>query len=137
MLSKWVLLLLIIVSANTLAGKAAIEIIEQFDDFKVVAFVNEADIEDYPVWQSLVDTPPLPVNEAIRLVQGHLGEVGKSAETDVIKEIELREIPRHPNYWHYLVKTENNDFGPSRYGIYVVLMSGKIIPAIVEPDAFK
>ncbi|VAW56988.1 hypothetical protein MNBD_GAMMA07-2027, partial [hydrothermal vent metagenome] len=36
-------------------------------------------------------------------------------------------------HWHYLVKTEDNT-AKTKYNIYVVLMNGKVIPAIIEPQ---
>ncbi len=134
---KWILLFLTIMSVNAQSGQLAIEIIEQFDDSKVVAFIGEDDIENYPIWQKLENVPPLPVNEAVKLVQYHLNGGGQGVNSSVVKEIEIREIPRHPGYWHYLVKIKNNDAEGGKYRVFVVLMNGKLIPAIVEPDSFK
>jgi hypothetical protein len=34
--------------------------------------------------------------------------------------------------WHYLIKTANSAMR-FKYNIYVVLMNGKVVPAIIEP----
>ncbi len=137
MQSKWILLFLTIMSVNAQSGQLAIEIIEQFDDFKVVAFISEEDIENYPIWQKLENVPPLPVNEAVKIVKNHLNDGGHGVDSAAVREIELRELPRHPGYWHYLVKIKNSNAEGGGYRVFVVLMNGKLIPAIVEPDSFK
>lgn len=59
-----------------------------------------------------------------------------SNNSTIISEIELRPIPRHEKHWHYLIKIAN-DAKKTKYDLYVVLMDGKIIPAIIEPQGYK
>jgi hypothetical protein len=51
--------------------------------------------------------------------------------------IELKKIPRHEKHWHYLVKTKSevDDIVESHY--FIVLMDGKVIAAIKEPESIK
>jgi hypothetical protein len=39
---------------------------------------------------------------------------------------------KYKNKWHYLIKTANSAMR-FKYNIYVVLMNGKVVPAIIEP----
>jgi ABC-type dipeptide/oligopeptide/nickel transport system permease component len=54
-----------------------------------------------------------------------------------IKEIELRKLPHYEQYWHYLVKVKSNDLEKVKYQVYVVLMNGKVIPALLETESYK
>jgi len=60
MYQRWLLLLLfMVISVNAQSFQPSIEIIEQFDDDRVIAFINETDIENYPQWNPLTEAPPL------------------------------------------------------------------------------
>ena len=134
---RWLLLALTIFSGNAQSYQSLIEIVEQFDDNKVVAFINEADIENYPVWHQLTEAPPLSIRSAIQALQNQYKANGDTLITEAIKEIELREISQHKNYWHYLVKIKNDDHQKNKYQVYVVLMNGKVISALIETESFK
>jgi len=112
-----------------------IEIIEQFDNIRTVTFVGIKDIETSPVWApgpSGNSTPPLTVSEALHAV----GEFAEFDDSNKVREIEIRPVPRYENHWHYLIKVANDEV-TSKYDIYVVLMSGKVVPAMIEPQAYK
>ncbi len=99
---------------------------------RLVAFVDEHDIKNYPVWHPTKEAPPLSIKEAIQAV----GDVtGSELSIDAIKEIELREMPHYKHNWHYLIKIERHI--KTKYRVYVVLMNGKVIPAVVEPESYK
>jgi len=132
---RWLLPFLAAFSGIALSNSPTIEVIEQFDDFKVVAFINESDMANYPLWRILTDAPPLLVTEVIQSIQFQYKKTNRTLRVDSIKEINLREIPRHGNYWHYLVKIKTDDSVKQGYEIYIVLMNGKIIRAFIEPDA--
>lgn len=122
-------------SLNARAFEPSVEIIERFDDVRVVAFVSEADLKNYPLWHPTGDTLPLSVGEAIAAVvkkrNGHHHEVSD------IEEIELRKISGRKDHWHYLVKLAAGSSQGRGLEVYVVLMTGKVIPAIIEPEAVK
>jgi len=45
-------------------------------------------------------------------------------------------VPRHGKQWHYLIKVANESLR-SKYSVYVVLMNGVVIPAMIEPEGYK
>ncbi|VAW57585.1 hypothetical protein MNBD_GAMMA07-842 [hydrothermal vent metagenome] len=125
---SWLTLIIFFLSANAHAFHSKnIEIFEQFDDLKMVAFIDKNDILDNPEWNPDISTPPLTIAEAIKAIK----TFNKSSNS--IKEIELKLLPNETKHWHYLVKTEDNT-AKTKYNIYVVLMNGKVIPAIIEPQ---
>jgi hypothetical protein len=124
------LILIIAISSNANAFQPKIEIIEQFDELKMIAFINQEDMHSNPEWNANLDTIPLTVNSAIQAVKTF------SKTIEPINEIEIRTVPNHKNKWHYLIKTTNEKM-KSKYAIYVVLMNGKVIPAIIEPQGYK
>ena len=134
---KWLLLSLSLLCGNTYAFQPSIEIIEQFDDVKLVAFIQQGDIADYPLWQPLNEEPPLSINKAIQAIGAQYETHQKKLAADAISEIELREIAHRKGYWHYLVKIKIDDGSKSKFQIYVVLMNGKVIPAITKTESYK
>lgn len=131
----YLLLLLSILSGT--AQSSTIEIIERFDELKLVAFVNEGDIEDYPLWHPLTEVPPLSISAAIQAINDLYKVNGTELVVESIKEIELRKLPHYEKYWHYLVKVKSADTESVKYQVYVVLMNGKVIPALLETESYK
>ncbi len=127
---RYLLLFAFVISFNANAFKPKIEIIEQFDNLKMVAFISQEDMKDNPEWNPNLDVPPLTVSAAIKAVKKYT----KSLKP--IKEIEIRRVPDYENHWHYLVKSADDSM-KSKYDIYVVLMNGKVIPAMIEPQGYK
>jgi len=136
---KWLLLLLtlMISSANAQSHQSSIEIIEQLDDVRFVAFIRENDLENYPQWNSMKEAPPLTIAEAIQAVHNYHKKNNAELAAETVNKIELKKITRHEKYWHYLVKIKINGSKNARYQIYVVLMNGKVIPALNEPASYK
>lgn len=129
----WLSVFLFLFSVNAHSYQSKIEIIEQFDDIKMIAFVDMEDINGNPQWVPGVNAPPLTVAQAVAVVSAFNNKA--KAERPVV-EIELRKVPKKKNNWHYLIKVSNSAM-KSKYDIYVVLMSGKVIPAIIEPQSYK
>ena len=99
----------------------------------MVAFINEKDVNNSPEWNPNLSPIPLTLDGAIQAVTAFT----KAAKfPNVIKEIEIRPLPKYEKHWHYLIKIAN-DAMKTKYNIYVVLMDGKIIPAIIEPQGYK
>jgi|GEM_PF-1657998 len=134
---RWLLVLLTLLAANAQALQPSIEIIEQLDDLKLVAFVDEKNLENYPLWINLEENPPLQINRAIRAIQDLYNKNGNKLNSSGIKEIELKEIPHHKNYWHYIIRVEGNSENRSIDQVYVILMNGKVIPALIETESYK
>lgn len=126
-------LLLLLLSFNVQAGNFPVEIIEQFDNARVVAFIKDADLKSAPVWQPLAGPPPVTIAAAIEAVKTHRFKGVGQEGPFMVEEIELRKISAHDDHWHYLIKTKEGE--ATRY--YVVLMNGNVIPAVREPEAYK
>ena len=68
---------------------------------------------------------PLSIDDAIAAVQ----EFGNEPNAEfAIDRIEIKPVPKHANHWHYLA----NDAKVTHYDLYIVLMDGKVIPAMIE-----
>jgi len=122
------LLTLLLLSASAGALERKTEIVEQFDSLRVVAFVDSDDIAASPEWNPGAGNPPLSIAEAIAAIGG------SAHNSAAIRRIELRRIPHEESRWHYLIR-KDNDAKFTRYDIFIVLMSGKVIPAIIEPQS--
>lgn len=127
---RCLLIAILVLSTNAHAFQPKIEIIEQFDDTRMVAFISPDAVNNSPEWNPDLAAPPLSVGEAVQAVKNFV----KSPTT--VEEIEIRHIPKHEKHWHYLVKVSSGETKP-KYRIYVVLMDGKVIPAIIEPEGYK
>lgn len=138
MLIRILPLLLILFSGKTLAIEFPLEVIEYLDNAKVVAFINEADIDKSLPWKPFGGAPPLTLERAIDLMQQHATADLKLKNVSLV-EIELKQIPHHENYWHYLVKMRADaDAADKRRSYYfIILMNGKIISGIREPESIK
>ena len=136
---KWLLLLLTLtVSAvNAQPYQASIEIIEQFDDVRLVAFIRESDLKNYPQWSPVKEAPPLTINQAIQAVHDYHKKNNTELATETVNEIELKKMTRHEQYWHYLIKIKINSSDDAKYQVYIVLMNGKVIPALTETESYK
>lgn len=131
------LLFLGVISVNVQSYESKIEIFEYFDDIKLVAFLDKSDLQNYPSWKPDTEVLPLSISQALEAIKDLHKTVGKPALDGVVKEIELRVISGYPDYWHYLVKVRLNGNKKTKYQIYVVLMNGKVIPAMIEPESYK
>jgi len=127
---RCLLITFLVISTNVYAYQPKVEIIEQFDNLKMVAFISMEDIKNNPEWNPNLGTPPLTVSEAIQAVKNFIKILAP------IKEIEIRQVPKHEKQWHYLIKVANDSM-KSKYSIFVVLMNGTVIPAMIEPQSFK
>lgn len=124
---------MLVLSTNVHAFESKLGIFEQFDNFRLVAFISKKDITNSPEWNPDLGTPPLTVGEAIQAVK----DFNKASKIFTnIKEIEIRPVPKREKHWHYLVKIANDEM-KAKFNIYVVLMNGKVIPAIIEPQGYK
>ncbi|HED35304.1 MAG TPA: hypothetical protein ENJ08_14000 [Gammaproteobacteria bacterium] len=117
-------------SANAHALQPKIEIFEQFDDLRMIAFISADDINNSPEWNPDLTPPSLTVYNAIKAVKKF------RKKPTAVQEIEIRPVPGYEKHWHYLIKV-SNDAMKSKHDIYIVLMDGKIIPATIEPEGYK
>lgn len=136
MISRLLPALLLLLSSNIQAVEFPVEVIEYLDDTKIVAFLNESDIVKTAQWTAPTSAPPITIANAVEAVQKYIAPQNSSNKTSLV-DIELKQIPNHKNYWHYLVKTETADHDTLANQYYVVLMDGKVVPAIEEPESYK
>ena len=129
-------LLLLLFSANAFAVKFPIEITEYIDEVKVDAYINEADLNKTSKWTPFKSAPPLSVNDALASIKQHIHADANFADTTLIG-VELKPVPGHTAYWHYLIKLKTVTDGKSQPHFFVVLMDGKVISAIKEPESIK
>jgi hypothetical protein len=127
---------LLLLSSRAMAIDFPIEVSEYIDDIKIDAYIREEDLNSSSPWSPFESAPPLTIKQALSAI-----EEGEKADIDFSKTtvigIELKPVPRHKSYWHYLVKLRTITDGESEPLYYIVLMNGKVIPAIREPDAIK
>lgn len=129
-------LMLILFSGKILAMEFPLEIIEYIDNSRVVAFINESDIDKSLPWTPFEGNPPLRLTDALGLIQKHATS-DLNLKNATLNEIELRQIPQHKNYWHYLAKMQASSDDKMRTYYFIVLMNGKIISGIREPQSIK
>lgn len=138
MLHKVLFAILLSLSANVFAYQFPLEIIEKFDDARLVVFVKESDIKNTPGWSPSRGAPPLTIAQVVTRVNEWCDK-DKTFRHSVIQKIELKPIKQHEkqNRWYYLVqlRTPKNGQHPIQY--LAVLMDGKVIPAIREPSSIK
>lgn len=121
---------------KALAYHFPVEVFEYIDNTKVVAFINEEDIDKTLHWSPLEDPLPLTLTEALKAIQAHIAN-DPDLKDAVLSGAELKPVPHHKGYWHYLIrmKTDNGDKPVSHY--FIVLMDGKIVTGIREPEMIK
>ncbi len=136
MLSRTLPLLLILLSGNLSAYEFPVEIIEFFDNTKVVAFVNEGDIDKSRYWVPFEGPPPLAVVDALKAIREHIASDPEMTNAS-LTGIELKQIPHHEKYWHYLVKMRSHADDRLHSSYFIVFMDGKVIPGIREPETLK
>lgn len=134
---RYSVLLILFFSSKVFAMNFPVEIFEYINDTKVVVFISESDIHDTRQWQPLRSAPPLTLNAALVKIQKYLVKEKLGVSNAVINEIELKQIPHYSNYWHYLIKLELKRNNIKHYYYFVVLMNGKVIPAVKEVESFK
>jgi hypothetical protein len=136
MLARILPLLLIVFSAKIQAIEFPLEVIEFIDNARVVAFIEEADIDNSSYWEPFEGAPPLSMTDALNAIHEHL-----AADPDLgnatLAGIELKQIPHHENCWHYLVKIQTRSNAKPRSRYFIVLMSGKVISGLREPETVK
>jgi len=128
--------LLLLMSGKVLAFEFPIEITEYVDEVRIAAHINKEDIDKNIQWTPFQGPPPLSIQEALKAVQEHM----KSDENMVsakLVEIELRPIPHQEKSWHYLVRMRYQSGDKVQPHFYLVLMNGKVISAIREPESIK
>jgi len=136
MYKKLIPLLFLLFSGRALAYQFPIEVTEYIDDVKIVAYINQNDINEKSQWTPFESAPPLSIHEALQAVQKYLHSDADFTNA-TLTGIELKQIPHHKNYWHYLVKIKFTRGDMPKPHFFVVLMDGKVISALKEPESIK
>lgn len=132
---SWLLTALLL-STQAGAIEFPLEVIESIDDTRVAAFISQEDIDAAGTWEPLRTPPPMTLAQALDAVLATLTDHGVAAESVRLASVELKEFPHQPGHWHYLVRLKKTS-GKPHPRFYVVLMSGRVIPAAMEPEAYK
>lgn len=126
-----------LLAGSTLVHAAfPLEIFEYLDNVKLVAFIPESDIDESTDWQPGQGKPPLDIPALSARVNQYLQEQD-IAGTASIERIELRPLPHRESHWHYLVMLQLVTGGRTQNQYLFILMNGKVIPAIKEPESYK
>lgn len=131
-----IILALIGFSARLQAYQLPVEIFEYIDDVKIVAFIDMKDLQAAKSFKGFGTSPPLSIAGALSALEKHIAVHQPEISGARLEEIALRRIPHHSAYWHYAVKLKNGN-PKTPYHYFVILMSGKVIPAVHEIAAVK
>ena len=126
----------ILLSGRALAFEFPIEITEYVDEVRIAAYINKEDIDNNVKWTPFEGPPPLSIHEALKAVQEFMMSDSNLTKSTLV-EIELRQIPHHEKSWHYLVRVRYQTEDKIRSHFFLVLMDGKVISAIREPESIK
>ena len=115
------------------------EVIDSLDGQRLVVFLPNEDIAASPQWHPAADAPP-PLNIAAAIENLKKWMINDSRYQDVeIHEIKLTPIRHHEqeHRWYYLFQLRHPDGGRRKAMYAVVLLNGKVVPAIAEPSSIK
>lgn len=129
-------LMLVALSTTVQAVEFPVEIVEYMDSAQVVATLDAADIDESGHWNPFEEPPALPMADALSAVRMHL-DADPELKDVTLAGIELKRTPHHENHWHYLVKVQKPAPGRDRFRYFIVLMNGKVIQGLREPQAVK
>ncbi len=128
--------LLTLLAGNAFAIEFPIEITEYIDDTKVDSYISSSVISDKSKWEPFESALPLSLNDALKAVDVYLDADPAFKHSSLIG-IELKPIPNHESYWHYLAKLKSEINGKRQFHFIVVLMDGQVISAFREPESIK
>jgi hypothetical protein len=128
----------LLVGNETLAKPFPTEIIERFGDARIIVYTQQSAIDEAPAWKPTEGAPPLTIEALIKTVENW-----RTAHPELtratIRKIELKPIAHNENRkrWYYLVQLKVEEQDRSTMHYLAVLMNGKILPAIREPEPYK
>ncbi len=133
-MSAVLVIALLLTGVTAQAYQLPVEVFEYMDDVKVVAFIDKKDMA--AVQARDPSAPLLTIKGALAVVKKHITRHQPEIGEAKLEEITFRKLPGFPGRWHYLVKLKNAD-PRMPYHYFVVLMNGKVIPAVKEIAAVK
>ena len=129
-------ILIFLLSGKVFAFDFPIEITEYIDDVKITAYINRNEIESRSQWTPFKSPPPLTIADTLKAVKTFIDENTEFANS-TLTGIELKQIPHHKKFWHYLVKIKTMRGDIDQPHFFVVLMDGKVISAITRQGSIK
>ena len=139
MLKNLIATVLVFVASQALATTPwPLEIIDHLDDATLVVFVNEADIEASPKWNPDSGAPPFGLQQMFQAVAAWKDK-NDCTDTVKIEKIELKPIAHHEKEgrWYYLVQLRDEGAEKPTKRYLAILMNGKAIAAVKEPESYK
>lgn len=133
---RWLILVVSLYSVSVHGYEPPVDIFEYVDNERVVAFVNESDINASANWKPESSAPALSLSKAIAIVHDY-ADSNEEMKGASLEEIDLRRIPHYKDKWHYMVKMKSEADNHASYHYVGVLMNGKVIPALREPESIK
>lgn len=135
---RFVALVLLAFSTRVSALEFPLEIVDQFDNARVVTYVNKSDFDKAPAWNPANGAPPLSVGDMLMSLDSWTVEDSTLKGAQVSK-IELKPIllKEKQGHWYYLVKLTCKTTDTPKAAYAAILMNGKVFAAIREPDPFK
>jgi len=133
---RWLVLLVPLYSVSAYAYDWPIEIIEYVDNARVVATLSQGDIDESADWKPAGAAPALSIKKVAAIARD-FAAANEGWEGATLEEIALRRIPHHEDKWHYMVKMKTEMDDQVSYHYLVVLMNGKTIAALREPESVK
>ncbi len=126
----------IIATGVATAAPWPLEIIDHLDNATLVIYANESDLESSPKWSPEEGAPPFGLSDLLKAV----GDWKKQNNyADGIEKVELKPIAHHEKEgrWYYLVQLKDLEDDGHAHRYLAVLMNGKTIAAVKEPEAYK
>lgn len=135
---RFVSAVLLLVSSNVFAVDFPVEIVDQFDNSRIVTYINQSDAEKSPSWNPADGEPPLTIGAMLKSLGNWVAEDSTLKGAQVSK-IELKPIMQKEKEgrWYYLVKLTCQRAESPKVTYAAILMNGKVFAAIREPDPFK
>lgn len=113
------------------AAELPAEVVENLDQYRIVLYLSETQIDAIPAWQPGEGKPPMSLEAAVNRTLEWI------EASDLLKDAHIHELKYKPvhnfesrNRWYYLVELRMQG-GKKRF--LAVLPDGQVIPAIEEP----
>jgi len=136
MLLRLLFPLFILFSTAIQANDFPIEIIEYLDNTKIVVFIDKSELDTSSKWSPFKESMPLTMVDTLKYIQKYTASNPELLNAS-LTSIELKQIPHHEKYWHYLVKMKSRTNGHTQRHYFIVLMNGKVIAGLREPQMLK
>jgi hypothetical protein len=117
--------------ATAQASSLPAEVIENMDQYRIVLYLSEDQINAIPEWQPGEGKPPMSLEEAVSHALAWIGRDTSLAGAQIY-EVKYKPVHNYEklNRWYYLVELRM-DAGKKRF--VAVLPGGQVVSAIEEP----